>query len=102
MNIHQKYLTVDQIKDLIEPVLAEKLKAFEFKAVTISEEVAYDGDPMLRVLADVELGVPTKVLVDALNAVYEALRNENEDRLVLMSTSRHSDNRATVEQEDIE
>ena len=101
MNIHQKYLTVEQIKDLIEPVLAVKLKAFDFKAVTVSEEVAYDGDPMLRVLADVDVGVPTTVFVETLNAVYEALRNENEDRLVLMSTSRHSDS-DVVAQEDVD
>jgi len=102
MNVHAKFLAVEEITELVQPVLADDLREYDVQNVFVAEEEAFDGDPMIRMIANVGEGVPPDVFAKVLNAVSAKRRTANEERLVLMSTSKNSDPNAAQPREDID
>ncbi|MGV3551419.1 hypothetical protein [Rhizobium sp.] len=85
MNIHARYLRLQEIDDLVTPLLKRDFGPFGYRDRQISEEEDFDGMPIIRLRAEVEQAVPAKELVQTLGKIHDLLRSKDEERFVFLS-----------------
>lgn len=102
MNIHARYLTIEEIKPLISNVLQREFEAFGYKGAQVSEDETFDGLQIIRVNADVERPVSAEVLISTGSNLQNALRDKRDERVVFLSApGPASDLDRTQEDEDL-
>ncbi|NSZ15298.1 hypothetical protein [Agrobacterium vitis] len=79
------YLTPDDIKVIVNPLMAEGFSAYGFRSSTIEEDETFSGDPIIRIRADVTRAVPANETVSVLSKIHAALREKNDERTVFLS-----------------
>ena len=84
-NLRAKYLYPEQIDEIVTPLLTEAFKSYGYKDKTIKEDEIFDGEPVIRVTADVERAVPARELANASNRIHDALREKDEERIDFLS-----------------
>jgi hypothetical protein len=84
-SLRVRYLYPQEIDDIITPLLSEAFNPYGYTDKSISEDETFDGDPIIRVRANVAQPVPAADLVETLSRIHDALRAKNEERLVLLS-----------------
>lgn len=84
-NLRAVYLAPEEISEIVVPLLQEDFTAYGFRGQIIKEDEAYDGDPIIRVRADVGKPVPVSVQIKTLSRIHDALRAKNEERIVFLS-----------------
>lgn len=85
MNIHQRYLTVEEMKPLISNVLQQEFAAFGYKDARVREDETFDGMQIIRVNADVERPVSAEILIATGSTLQNVLRDKREERVVFLS-----------------
>ncbi|HBF30017.1 hypothetical protein [Rhizobium sp.] len=87
-NLRARYLSPEEIDEIVTPLLQERFRDYGFKGKSIEEHVTTDGDePFIRVRADVDRAVPAEELVSAHLLVNAALQAQDEDRFVILTAS---------------
>lgn len=89
-----RLMTDAAVKRVARPLLAKRFKKYGLKDLFVSEEEDFDGENILRMIAQVEKPVPTDELVSAIGDVRTALLEKGEERFVFM--------RARVGKDEIE
>lgn len=84
-SLRAKYLYPQEIDDIVTPLLTEAFKPYGYKDKSIREDETFDGDPIIRVKADVDLPVPAEELARTLSRIHDALRAKEDERFVLLS-----------------
>lgn len=79
------YLTPDDIRVIVNPLMAAGFNAYGFKSSTIEEDETFSGDPIIRIRADVERAVPASETVSVLSKIHAALGAKNDERTVFLS-----------------
>lgn len=85
VNLRAKYLYPKEIDAIVTPLLTEAFKPYGYKDKSIKEDETFDGDPIIRVTADVAEPVPAKELAQTLSRIHDALRARDEERFVFLS-----------------
>jgi hypothetical protein len=85
INVHAKFLTVDQIRDILTPVLQSDFGRFGYRGSEIKEDETFDGMPVVRVTVDVERPVPAPEWTMTLVRLHDLLRARNDERFVFLS-----------------
>jgi phosphoribosylformylglycinamidine (FGAM) synthase PurS component len=78
------YVEKADLKRIATRILADRLHRFGFKSVAIIEEEDFDGSPVVRLNADVDVIVPAKDLIAATTEATKALQQEGDDRYVYL------------------
>lgn len=99
INLRATYLSPEQIDKLVSPVLAEGLKDYGYEGKSIKEDETFDGDPIIRLRADVRQPVPVEEQVRMLSRIHDLLRTENDERIVFFSAPGPS-SQSSAEDED--
>ena len=89
--IHAVGLDLRKVRELVEPVLHDRLSAFHPTDLRIAEEDDFDGYPVIRMSVHVDGKVPTSVLTEAINALHDGLQGAGDTRYVYFSTRRDED-----------
>lgn len=76
-----------EAKALAEPILARRFDRFGYRQVHVAAERDFDGEPILRMTAEVGSRVPARAIIDTLDAVRKALMDSGDERFVFLSTS---------------
>ncbi len=84
-SLRARYLYPDEIDAIVTPLLAEAFKPFGYKDRSIKEDETFDGDPIIRVTADVAQPVPAATLSKTQSRIHDALRAKDEERFVFLS-----------------
>ncbi|MDM9647042.1 hypothetical protein [Rhizobium sp. S163] len=84
-SLRARYLSPQEIDKIVTPLLSDDFKTFGYKDKSIKEDETYDGEPIIRVRADVEQPVPAKELVKTLSRIHDALRKLDDERFVFLS-----------------
>lgn len=84
-SLRTRYLSPDEIDQIVTPLLADGFEPFGYKSRSIKEDEAFDGEPIIRVRADVERPVPAEQLVKTRSRIHDALRAEHDERFVFLS-----------------
>ena len=84
-SLRARYLYPQEIDDIVTPLITEAFKPYGYKDKSIKEDEAFDGDPIIRVIADVAQPVPAEKLAGTLSRIHDALRAKDDERLVLLS-----------------
>jgi hypothetical protein len=84
-SLRARYLSPEEIDEIVTPLLMDNFKSFGFADKSIKEEETYDGEPIIRVVADVSQPVPAKELVQTASRIHDALRKKDDERLVFLS-----------------
>ncbi|ATN32625.1 hypothetical protein ACO34A_02250 [Rhizobium sp. ACO-34A] len=79
------YLAPEQIDKIVTPLLSDAFKDYGFNRASIKEDETFDGEPIIRVRADVKEAVPARELVKILGRIHDALRAGNDERIVFLS-----------------
>lgn len=85
MNVHAKFLHVDELKGVLLPVLRDQLETYGFLTLDVKEDETSEGLPVVRVVADVEKTVPAAEIFATLDAAHAVLRSHGDDRIVFLS-----------------
>lgn len=78
-------MTESEVKDIASPILGKQFASYGFEGVTVEEEEDFDGENILRVIANVRDQVPAKRLIDTLDTIRAALLSQGEGRFVFLS-----------------
>ncbi|MCA1969060.1 MAG: hypothetical protein LDL42_08000 [Rhizobium sp.] len=84
-NLRAVYLAPEEIDKIVTPLLTEAFKKYGFNRASIKEDETFDGEPIIRVRADVAEAVPAKELVNTLSRIHDALRAGSDERIVFLS-----------------
>lgn len=84
-SLRAKYLSPEEIDKIVTPLLTDDFRSFGYKNNSIEEDETFDGEPVIRVRADVEQPVPAEQLVQTLNRIHDALRQQHDERFVFLS-----------------
>jgi hypothetical protein len=84
-NLRARYLYPKEIDAIVTPLLTEAFKDYGYKDKSIKEDETFDGDPIIRVTAEVAQPVPAEQLAKTLNRIHNALREKDEERFVFLS-----------------
>jgi hypothetical protein len=84
-NLRARYLYPKEIDAIVTPLLTEAFKDYGYKDKFIREDETFDGDPIIRVTADVAQPVPAEELAKTLSRIHDALRAKDEERFVFLS-----------------
>jgi hypothetical protein len=84
-NLRAVYLQPDEIDAIVTPVLEQDFKRFGYRDKVIREDETFEGEPIIRVRADVEQPVPGEELVKTLTRLHAALEARNDERFVFLS-----------------
>jgi hypothetical protein len=84
-NLRAKYLYPNEISDIVKPLLIKAFAPYGYKDSTISEDETFDGDPIIRVKADVAQPVPAEELAKTVSRIHDELRARDEERFVFLS-----------------
>nr|WP_316651597.1 hypothetical protein [uncultured Gellertiella sp.] len=79
------YLAPEEVEKIVAPLLKEDFAAYHFRGKSIQEDETFDGDPIIRVRAEVGEAVPAAQLIQTLTRIHDALRRQNDERLVFLS-----------------
>lgn len=79
------YLAPEEIDKIVTPLLSEAFKNYGFNKAYIKEDETFDGEPIIRVRAEVEEAVPARELVRILGRIHDALRAGSDERIVFLS-----------------
>lgn len=88
MNIHARYLTVEEVRELASPELEHGFREYGLQSVDVAESKDYQGEPILTISAGTDRPVPADLLVNTLDAIHALLRSKHEERMVFLSTNR--------------
>lgn len=84
-SLRARYLYPNEIDAIVTPLLTEAFTPYGYKDKSIQEEETFDGDPIIRVTADVAQPVPAEQLARTLSRIHDALRAKDEERFVFLS-----------------
>lgn len=84
-NLRAKYLYPKEIDAIVTPLLAQAFAPYGYRDSSIEEDETFAGDPIIRVKVDVETAVPAEKLARTRSEIHDALRAEDEERLVFLS-----------------
>ncbi|MCB1458010.1 MAG: hypothetical protein KDJ48_01840 [Nitratireductor sp.] len=83
-----KFLTEQEVQAIAQPILAHDFARYGFIGSTIEEVEDFDGSYVFRLTANVEKTVPAKELIDTSHQILTRLREQGEDRFVILATHR--------------
>jgi hypothetical protein len=99
-NIHLAPLGLEEVRAIANDVLNRQFRPFGFGAIALREEEDFDGEPILRVIAEVTKPVPARTLIDATTDIHDALRKQGDNRFVYLGTHRPGDEDTDDEPEE--
>ncbi|MCW0001257.1 hypothetical protein OE766_23835 [Pararhizobium sp. YC-54] len=85
VNLRATYLSPEEIDKIVSPLLTKDFEAYGYKDKSIKEDETFDGEPIIRVRANVEKAVPADEMIATLSRIHDALRSENDERFVFLS-----------------
>ena len=84
-NLRAIYLAPEEIGRIVTPLLRRDFESYGLTDTLIKEDETFDGDPVIRVRAEVRSAVPAGKLVETLTRIHDALRAHNDERIVFLS-----------------
>lgn len=101
VNVHAKFLTLDQIREIVVPVLKSDFGKFGYRGSEIKEDETFDGMPVIRVTANVARPVPAPEWTITLLKLHDLLRAKDDERFVFLSAPGPSED-VTTGDEDVD
>ena len=81
-------MTDDQIKRLVTPLLRKTLGQSTFRSATVESETDFDGNPIIRVIANVTSGdIPAETLLDVQHDIRSVLIEKGDDRFIFLDAA---------------
>ncbi|MBX3570395.1 MAG: hypothetical protein KF914_20200 [Rhizobiaceae bacterium] len=101
MNVHARYIDLEQARKLVLPVVEQHFAEMGFIDASMVESEDFEGGPIFRVDANVTQEVPASVMADTLADIHTSLRSKGDDRVVFL-TARLPGDAAPNSDEDTE
>jgi hypothetical protein len=98
-NIHAAYLKEKEILALAEPIAREHFNEFGYSHIDISEQEDFDGANVIQIVAHLDQKIAANVIVDALDALNNAVWKQGDDRFVYLRITRPGEDRSDDDEE---